>query len=614
MLSTKVVFVAVTVFCISSECCGYVLLTPQLSPSNTRSLYPVESEANLILQRQPRREFTAGSRQSSSCSSPVKNGSLQTCNYPDDIVECYNKEIVLLPCYCMSNDSLVGHCQFSCFRKTLVIAPNLTSLLEEQCGPFNRTGRFCGECNPGTSMPAYSFSLKCVHCKWSWKNVFKYVALAYGPLTVFLIVLIIFRVSINSAPLLGFIFVAQVSSTAFQMRLGEGMLQVGHYEPYQVIGVKLLGTIYGIWNLDFFRSIIPPFCIHPQLSTIQVMCLDYLIASYPCIVILVTYTIIEFHSRGYKLFVFLWKPFHCCFARFRNQLKIKTSLVDAFGTFFSLSYAKTLSTTADILAVTQVWDETGKEKGYHVYYEPSRSVNDYFLFLSLSLAFFIVFNLLPVIVLFVYSLRKPSQQTLVPIEERGYFRPLMNTLLDSYRDGSDGGWNCRFFCVVYLIARGLLFGFFMLTLNIFFQLVAIIILLLTGLLVALIKPYKSNVYNTVDTVLMLSLALSYTAISAYFFAHFISPMSVPDTLYLPVFPFLIPLLYITGLLGYNVCIVSRIPQRAIKKMSKWPSSLRMLLKRIKRRLQSSPQYRNPAGIRIATTTIVTVESETHCQQ
>ena len=42
-----------------------------------------------------------------------------------------------------------------------------------------------------------------------------------------------------------------------------------------VISVKVLATIYGIWNLDFLYE---PFCLHPNMSVFQVMSLDYAIA------------------------------------------------------------------------------------------------------------------------------------------------------------------------------------------------------------------------------------------------------------------------------------------------------------------------------------------------
>lgn len=534
----------------------------------------------------------------------------QGCQYPNNIVECHpdGNYITITPCYCMSNNT-VGYCYYTCFSQGFFVARNNSNDLEKQCHKFKRSGRFCANCKNGYGFPAYSFSLKCVKCEASWKNIATYIAVAYGPLTLFLILIVVLRVSVNSAPLHGFIFVAQISSTAFQMRLADGMVEFDHLNKFQHIGIIACGTVYGIWNLDFLRAVYHPFCIHPKMSTVHVMSLDYIIASYPCVIILFTYTMAEFHARGYRLFIILWKPFHCCFARFRHQLSIKTTMADAFGTFFSLSYAKSLSTTIDLFAMTHIWDSKGHKKGLFVYYDANNAVlsEEHIRLLLVALFFFLIFNVLPIFVLFIYSFKKQSLIVLVPMEERGFFRPLINTLLGSYKDGSDGGWNCRFFAVAYLIARIIMFVGLVLTLNYFFQLLATVILIITGMLVAVIKPYKSTIYNTTDTILLLFLALAYMGVASYFFAYYISPMSLDLAKYLPGIPFIFPFLYITGLISYNTCVVNKLPQRAIMRVHLWAVHLTQSLLELPRRCAA--RYRSSVEIKVPSSTLVAIESD-----
>ena len=530
----------------------------------------------------------------------------QDFDYLNGIVRCVDGMISLTPCYCLSNDTqpLLGHCQFTCFRNSFLTATNISLLQENQCSHFNRTGLFCGNCTKGTAYPAYSFTLKCVPCEQNWRNIVKYVAVAYGPLTMFLLLLMVFRVSVNSGPLLGYIFVAQISSVSFQMRLGIGMIEGLNISEYQKIGFRVLGTAYGIWNLDFFRSVIPPFCLHPHWNTIQVMCLDYLISSYPFILIFVTYTIVEFYSRGYKICC-MWRPFHCCFARLKNEMNIRTSLVDAFGTFFSLSYAKTLSTSVDILGITQTWNSNDTEMGYKLYYAATEPINPYYVILGLLL--FLVFNVIPVIVLLFYSLKKPPQRDNSG-DVQGFFQPFFETLLAPYRDGRDGGHNCRFFSIVYLTARIVMNVALFITGNIFFQLVAAVILLITGMLVAVIKPYKSNAYNTVDTVLMLSLALGYTGVASYYFTHFIAPLSSLLAQVTAAVVCCIPLLYFLALVLYYVVVVTKLPQRVTRKVLNLFSSLRILLRHL--RAKRIPRRENPVNISSTGTMYVAIESDT----
>lgn len=590
------------------------LLTPQ---DGSGSGYTVEDR--LLLQRKTSGDvLDAPNVKQSSCNPGRVEQQNSSCveHFSDTdykTVVCIDGEYSLTPCYCLSNENKTrfGYCQYTCFRKSFLTASNITSLLHEECSRFNRTGKFCARCVENTTYPAYSFTLRCVECHWKWMNLVKYIGLAYGPLTVFLLLIMILRVSVNSAPLLGFIFVAQVSTMPFQMRLGQGLSEANSLHTYQVRGLYVLSTVYGIWNLDFFRSFIPPFCIHPKWKMIDVMCLDYIISSFPCVVIFVTYTVAVFYSRGYKVF-FWWKPFHWCFSRLRNGMNIKTSLVDAFGTFFSLSYAKTLNTTFDVLAFTKTWDSAGHDRGNYPYYDAKATKyysNSHHL--PLGLFFFTAFNIVPIVVLFIYSLRKPQHQARIRFEnEQRFFRPLLNTLVASYRDGSDGRCNCRWFSVVYLVARIVICVTLMLTPNIFFQFVAAAILLATGMLVAVVRPYKSNFYNTVDIILMLSLALSYTSIAAYYFASFMSPTLTPLVQSFGEVVCLVPFAYMTGLVLYHAVIVCRLPQRAIEKASKRFYSLKDLLARVAEKFHMSPHHELPANIRGAQTTYIEIESDT----
>lgn len=259
----------------------------------------------------------------------------------------------VLRCYCLTRESQVGnssmphmhfgHCWYSCFQTKPAMEYYEVNILDEQpdngiCFPFNCTGILCSQCIDGYGPPAYSFSLKCVQCSNGtlWSRIAFYILVAYGPLTVFLGVIVVFTVSVNSAPLHGWILVCQIVSAALIMRC---FIAVEEFHPHYGFSpyVQIFGSLYGIWNLDFFRSVYKSFCLHPGLTTLQVMSLDYIIAAYPLVIIVVMYALVDLYSRDCWPVVIMWRPFHYCFTRFRHQLDMRTSLVDALGTFFSLS-------------------------------------------------------------------------------------------------------------------------------------------------------------------------------------------------------------------------------------------------------------------------------------
>ena len=168
--------------------------------------------------------------------------------------------------------------------------PDSLSPRNGSCSPFNRDGALCGQCREDHGPPSYSFSLKCVPCQnvSLWSTVPLYILVAYGPMTVFLAVVVAFTVSTNSAPLRGCILVLSsniIMRVLMSIEVASPVLDV--LSPY----VQIFGTVYGVWNLDFFCSLYTSFCLHPSLTTLHVMALDYAITAYPLLLIVVMYTI-----------------------------------------------------------------------------------------------------------------------------------------------------------------------------------------------------------------------------------------------------------------------------------------------------------------------------------
>ena len=162
----------------------------------------------------------------------------------------------------------------------------------------------------------------------------KYVAIAFVPLTVFLVLVLCCRISATSPQLNTF-----NQALSFPANVRVLLIASNKLSHSSALAVKLLSTIYGFWNLDFFRTLIPhKICL--KVDTLQAIALDYSIAFYPLALIIVTYVLIELHAHNYRVIVWMWKPFHRCFARFRQQWDIGTSTIDAFATFLLLSNIK----------------------------------------------------------------------------------------------------------------------------------------------------------------------------------------------------------------------------------------------------------------------------------
>ena len=186
--------------------------------------------------------------------------------------------VSILQCYCLTSDFKLnevvnasvqhniyfGKCFYGCFEYYPIKLEDNFDTGNPQCAKFNRTGVLCGQCKDGYGPAVYSFNMACVECGniTLWSHISLYVVIAYGPLTVFLGVIVVFSVSANSASLHGWILVCQLLSTSTLLRT---FYAVGDLpsDPHFSLVVKILGSIYGIWNLDFFAWYTHHFVFNP---------------------------------------------------------------------------------------------------------------------------------------------------------------------------------------------------------------------------------------------------------------------------------------------------------------------------------------------------------------
>ena len=113
---------------------------------------------------------------------------------------------------------------------------------------------------------------------------------------------------------------------------------------------RIIFSLYGIWNLDFFRTLMPHICVN--INTLQTLALDYGIAFYPLILLVVAYALIQAHTCNLRIISVMCRPFYRCTEHFRSQWDVRTSIVEAFATFLLLSYVKLLSVSFDLLIPT----------------------------------------------------------------------------------------------------------------------------------------------------------------------------------------------------------------------------------------------------------------------
>ena len=495
------------------------------------------------------------------------NGTCKCGETIHGIVKCREtlQESFILSCYCMTYNEttervVAGACFYNCMPKILkdaVYRPlpkTVEQLNDAMCGHLNRGEQLCGECKKGYSPLVYSYDLECTMCSGGQYNWIKYVAIAFVPLTVFLVLVLCCRISATSPQLNAFVTFNRVLSFPANVRVLLIASKKLSHSP--ALAVKLLSTIYGFWNLDFFRTFIPhKICL--KVNTLQALALDYSIAFYPLALIIVTYVLIELHAHNYRVIVWVWKPFHRCFARFRQRWDIGTSTIDAFATFLLLSNIKILSVSLDLLTPTHIYDMNGSVVGIYLYYDASveyfgKKHLPYAILANFVVLTFIIFPILLLLLYPMWCFQRRLNHCRIKWHALHIF---VDTFQGCYKDGTNGTRDCRYFAAVYLILRFMLFILFAFTLSAVFYAVAILAVIGVAMLLVIVQPYKAEfaAYNVVDSVLILTLAM--WCGSAVFFniaatkAHRLLNTSLIVSFLLAV----LPLLYLVIIFLHWIC-------------------------------------------------------------
>ena len=476
-------------------------------------------------------------------------------------MKCNNvsREVYLLEGFCMSQDStglVVGACPYhnhwsltGTVQVHYLLPKNTSDLEDFLCGPNNRKGWMCGQCKDGFTTSAYSYDLRCVKCSGGHYNWAKYVAVALLPLTAFFIVIVTFRISVTLPPMVALVHILQLIVAPQVVR-------------FTVIGLTtstlssaacyIIYTIYGVWNLDFFRTVFPPEAICLEMSTIQAFALDYLVAFYPLILIVITYILIELHARNFWPLVWVWKPVQYCITccGIRRQWNFKSSIIEAFASFLLLSFGKMLSISFDLLVPTQLYNIHGERVNKtYLFYDATVEVfsSSHLILAFVAIAVLIAFILLPLLLLLLYPLRC-FHKCLDCCRIRCHaLMVFTDAFQGAYKNGTNGTRDHRWFALVYPSGRILCYIICALTLSVFSY--ALITFLLIGIaaLITVLQPYKKAWHNIIDTLLMLTLTTitaSITSISSIERQHTQSHAAGV----LVVLASLIPLLYLTAIL------------------------------------------------------------------
>ena len=392
-------------------------------------------------------------------------------------------------------------------HRYLALPRNVSDLNDVFCAPLNRDGLLCRDCIDGFGPSVATFGYACAICSEISYGWMLYILVEFVPATIFYFAVLTLRIRITSAPMNCFVMFGQLVVIVLNQDPGFHGALMSELDKTSLAVFKVILTCYGFWNLDFFRSVIPPFCVSQGLKNMHVLALQYVSAFYPLLLIALTYACVELHGHNFRPLVWLWKPFHRCCVNVRRRWDSKASLIDVFATFLLLSYSKLMIVSLYLLQAARIFNADG---------EPALGTSDVLhvdatvRFLSEEhlpfaiIAFLIlVFTFLPPLLLIFYPC-KVFNRCLNHCSKRRWLvlRTFVEAFQECYRDGVTGGWDFRSMSGVYLLLRLILFlANYHVPLQIGWLLRALM-LLGSSMFILIVQPYKKNYMNVLDGLLL----------------------------------------------------------------------------------------------------------------
>ena len=438
----------------------------------------------------------------------------------------------ILDCYCVTTTTgkmtEVGQCNYNCARSIKdddvdtiyrMLPLNHSSWNNYMCKEFNRSGTLCGQCDEESNYypRAYSFNFSCIKCDGSWFNVWKYIFLVYVPLTVFFLIVFFLKLDINSSQLQGFIIFSQSISTP---ALARNILLTTKDMPVTFEVVKFLGTLYGFWNLDFFKTYSNGICF--KISFLDLWLLDLSVAIYPLFLMLLAYLLIHLYDLNYKPIVLLWNPFQRFFSKWCKEFSVKTSLVNAFTTFLFLASSKFFSAGFDILTPVKVYQFNTPDQintTLRLYYDSTVTYfsSEHMWYACIAIVAMLIFIVFPVLIMILYPFRAFHRfVALFPLRWQLSLYTLVDSFQGCYRDGTEPGGgtrDCRWYVPMLYLIRILFLVIYACTLNSLFLPFGAMTFTVIAIVTIVVDPFKSHLQHLVVPMVMFILFISVAYVS-----------------------------------------------------------------------------------------------------
>ena len=438
----------------------------------------------------------------------TETGSCECGSELEDVIKCDKGQVSIGLEFCMMQDQssgelLVGYTNYEYMggqeRAYFTLPSNVSYLNDTMCTKYNRKGFLCGKCMDSLGIAINSLHAKCVECSTLFAAGM-YLLLVILPITMFFILVVMFRLNFTSGPFLGYIIFCQIMIFCVrkQQSLYYSVLKEMDAFGHNVANISL--TLSGVWW--YFVSVIwwiPPVCLSENMNSIQMVSLDYVFVLYPLFLLIVTYVCIELHARNFRLVVYLWKPFHKCFAKVRRNWSASDSIIHAYATFLFLSFSSLVTVSYHLLWATDVYNVNGTITRTVLVLDPTvehfSPQHLQYVIPAITILFF--FGFCPTLLLCLFSTRHFVRCFRFGPHMQLFLQTFTDAFQGCYKDGLNGTYDFRYLSSVpmFLYLCVVVWAGFVVHSERDYWTAIGITLFITSCGIAYVKPYKSAYMN-----------------------------------------------------------------------------------------------------------------------
>ena len=435
-------------------------------------------------------------------------GAVLYCNREQDLVE-------ILQTYCATSagDDIgyyIGKCPLrhtvNNTNRMLWEMPSDPDMLDEvMCGPFNRKGFLCGECIDGYGPAVYSLDYKCANCSTLFSRYFSiplYLLLELTPITFFFIFLIFFNINITSGPLLGYIVFCQVIACFTNASPGLVTYILSDVSPFLQLLFQASLSLCQFWSMHwFFISLVPPFCLSEKLTGIHIQLLPLLTATYPVVLVIITYILMLLHVRNCRIIHILWKPFSIILNKTNITAVASDAVIHAFASFIFLSYLTVYYVVISVSSCDNVTSMKVIFYGAILYFDPAIKCfsHQHLQYIPTVALPFIFLTIIPSILLMIYPTRIYSRclSRCLSARKRLAITAFAEALHFCFKDGLNGTRDYRALAGLLVLGPIIYFLFRWILDNFGYQsdLGAVIIMFTSSAIISYVRPCKQAVAN-----------------------------------------------------------------------------------------------------------------------